>query len=71
MQLVENIQFRAQRGLTAALTILARSEYYASVSDFIRRTMIERVREAGLTIPPGASSAIARSGPPAKETTST
>lgn len=50
--LEETIQFKAPAGFLAALTVMARREYYGSVSELIRRVMIEKVREAGITIPP-------------------
>jgi hypothetical protein len=48
----EMVLFRAPPGFRAAMQELARREYSASVSDLIRRCLLDRFREAGIKIRP-------------------
>jgi hypothetical protein len=53
-QFSEMVQFKAPDGFWAAVSAAASREY-CSVSEYIRRCVIGCLREAGVSIEPGAS----------------
>ena len=58
----ENVVFRAPKGFLAAMGVLARREYCASVSDIVRRILISRLREEGIAIEPERESVASQGG---------
>jgi len=60
----ELVQFKAPSGFLSAVTTAARQDY-CSASEFIRRAVIGRLREAGVAIEPSKPVTAPAAGVPA------